>query len=221
MASPVRAPIPDSAYLVTQAALEHRTLFRGDRDRFVYLALARRAAMRFRWQVLGYCLLEERTHLVVQPDAVEELDAGVRWVRRAYSGYLRTDRGDRRRLWQSGYGLHRADGPVGWRTLACIELEPVRMGLADDVAGYPWSSGCAHLGHGRPYLPLALERWQVRFGAAAWREYLESSRGELDYWQVLRWVLAPEFTTAARVRTEDAALQSEPTAAQPCLSFGA
>lgn len=201
--------------MVTQAALESRTLFRSDRDRFVYLALTRRAAGRFAWRVHGYCLLSDRTHLVLSAPSPDALDGGVRCTRRAYASYLRADRGDRRRLWQSGYGRQALEGDRRRRALACIELEPVRTALAGTVEEFVWSSGAAHLGAARPYIPLD----EIEGTVTEWKTYLEETPGDFEYWRILRWMVAPEFTPGARSQREGAEPQSEPEALQASLAF--
>ncbi|QOY84919.1 transposase [Paludibaculum fermentans] len=214
-------PLP-CPQLVTQAALEHRTLFRGDRDRFVYLALVRRAVQRFSWSVLGYCLLPERTHLVLSAPDAQDLHSGIRWLRRSFSSYLREDRGDRRRLWHGGYGVQALAGQLVWPALACIELEPQRTGLAEDACEYAWSSGPAHLASQRPYVALDDSEWRPNFGPQRWREYLEGAPGDFEYWRMLRWTVTTDFIPAGRSQKtcEVEAGQSEPAVWQTSLSFG-
>ncbi|MGJ5815516.1 transposase [Paludibaculum fermentans] len=208
--------------LVTQAALEHRTLFRGDRDRYVYLALARRAVQRFSWSISGYCLLPERTHLLLSVPRPEDLHTGIRWLRRSFSSYLRDDRGDRRRLWHAGYGVRELAGQQRWPALACIELEPQRIGLAAAPGDYPWSSASQHVAGQRPYVPLADEAWGSNFGAERWRAHLDTAPGDFEYWRMLRWTVTPDFTPAWRSQRTcgvEAGL-SEPAERQASLSFG-
>ncbi|WP_321476094.1 hypothetical protein [uncultured Paludibaculum sp.] len=221
MDSSAQATVPHCPHLVTQAALECRSLFRSDRDRFVYLALARQAARRFSWRLLGYSLLLERSQLIVSSAIPDNLDGGVRWMRRAFSSYLRTDRGDRRRLWQSGYGLHALEGPMVWRALACIEIEPVRRGLSSNAESYLWSSAAAHLGVSRPYVPLDYTDWQREFGIEVWRDYLDRCPGDIGYWRALQWASASDFTPAGRGPRvcEIVGSQSEPAELQACLGF--
>lgn len=208
---------------VTQAALDYRTLFHGDRDRFVYLALVRRAAQRFSWRIYGYSLLTERTHLVLSAPNPAELHGGVRWMRRSFSSYLREDRGDRRWPWRSGYGLQELEDPMLWPVLACIELEPVRTGLALEAGTYLWSSAAAHIASVRPYVPLDDEAWKAEFGPIYWRDYLGQVRGDLEYWRALRWAVAPDFTLPGKNQKAYAAAagRSGPAGAQPHLGFGA
>lgn len=207
---------------VTQAALEYRTLFRGERDRFVYLALARRAAQRFSWRIHGYSLLTERTHLVLSAPNSAELHGGVRWMRRSFSSYLREDRGDRRWLWRSGYGVHELEDPMLWPVLACIELEPVRTGLANETGAYQWSSAPAHSASMRPYVPLDDEDWKAGFGPVRWRDYLERVSGDFEYWRALRWAMTPDFTLPGKGQKAYAAAagRSAPAGLQPPLGFG-
>lgn len=219
---PAAAPFSLSSCLVTQAALEHRTLFRNDRDRFVYLALARKAARRFEWRISGYCLLPDRTHLLLSAPSAEALDSGIRWMRRSFSSYLREDRGDRRRLWHSGYGVYEAEGAALWHTLACIEMEPVRTGLTAGVEEYTWSSAPAHLGSAKPYLPLDDTAWRTEFGPQRWHDYVRQCPGDFEYWHIVRRVAGGDFTplgNAQRVSQISPAL-FEPGALQTRLGFG-
>lgn len=209
-------------HFVTQAALKYRTLFRGDRDRFVYLALVRRAAQRFSWRIHGYCLLTERTHLVLSAPNSAELHGGMRWMRRSFSRYLREDRGDRRWLWRSGYGVQELEDPMLWPVLACIELEPARTALAREEGTYMWSSGSAHIASLRLYVPLDDEAWKSEFGPVRWRDYLDQVSGDFEYWRALRWAVTPDSTLPGKSQKAYAAAAGRfgPAGLQTHLGFG-
>ncbi|MGC4050475.1 MAG: hypothetical protein QM757_13945 [Paludibaculum sp.] len=222
MRSHVQArPLP-CPQLVTQAVLAYRTLFRSDRDRYVYLSLVRKAAQRFSWRLFGYSLLTERTHLVLSAPGPAELHGGVRWLRQGYHGYVREDRGDRGRLWHRDFGVHALEDPLLWPALACIELEPRRRGLEERAGASPWSSAAVHAASCRPYVPLDDESWQAEFDAARWRSYLERAAGEYEFWRVLRWAAGSEFSPPRRSLKAYAAAagRSGPAAVQPDLGFG-
>lgn len=236
-----RAACPGYAYHITQRGSGGRPIFREDRDRFVYLTLLRKAGRQHGLSFDGYCLMPDHVHLIAAPRQADSLHRGLRWAHSTYARYFHARYGGRGRLWQPRLFHCALDAPARWRALAYIETNPLRTGAVRSPEDHPWSSGCAHLGLGRPYLPLRTEEFGQNWDAESWREALKKMLADYDFWKGLRQStqtgrpLAPAETL---IHLEDewgrsgspairglkaraaAAGQSEPAPRQDRLRFG-
>jgi REP element-mobilizing transposase RayT len=136
---------------VWQRGNNRRTVFLDDEDGNLFLRLLRRAAAKYEWSCLGYCLMPNHFHLVIETP-VPTLGRGMRDLSSRYAQLFN----ERHvpgggHLFQARFGskLVRTDEQFA-QLLRYVARNPVRAGLVTEPAAWPWSSHAA-LGGQRPH----------------------------------------------------------------------
>ena len=148
--------------------------FRGeDRERF-YDLLAE-GVRRFGHRIHGFCLMGNHVHLIVQVAEVE-LSRIMQNVAFRYTRWVNRREGRSGHLFQGRFQALLVDADAYLLELTrYVHLNPVRAGLVEDPAEYPWSGHRAYLG--QDHLPwLHTERVLSQFGRSlgdARRRYRE------------------------------------------------
>lgn len=158
------------------------TFFTGDDYRF-YIECLREGSERYGVAVHAYVLMTNHVHLLMTPERADSVSRLMQSIGRRYVQYVNRTYRRTGTLWES---RHKASLVQRERyLLACyryIELNPVRAGMVEHPAEYPWSSFAANAQRGgtrliQPhgeYLALG-ETPEARRAA-----YRELFRNELD-----------------------------------------
>jgi len=173
---------PNGIYHVAPRGNDGRLIFDDDHDRRVYLELLERVTRRHRWVVLGYCLMENHTHVLVQvPDAnlsegMQELSGEYsrRWNRRhGRYGHLFCNRFTYRPILSERHLV---------ATARYIDLNPVVVRRKFRPEQWKWSSYRAHVGLAHPSSFLSLSAFLPLFGPtpakahAAYKRFVQEGR---------------------------------------------
>lgn len=146
MARLARVVVPGVAHHVTQRGNRRQQVFFSDEDYRVYRILVAERCRAAGVEVLGYCLMPNHVHLILQPSDEGGLRTALAEAHRRYSVRVNTRENWRGYLWQGRF----ASAPMDeTHLLACaryVELNPVRAGLVARAEDWPWSSARAHLG---------------------------------------------------------------------------
>ncbi len=142
-----------------------------DRDRFVFLAVLRRALDRHGAGCTGFCLLPGSAHLLLASAPAETLRQAVAEACRGYGRYWRGWYAGPRRVFRPARAAA-VPPELWWDALAHLETAPVRAGLAEAADEYRWSSAAAHAGWAQPYLRVELGEWSACWSCRQWRERL-------------------------------------------------
>ena len=140
-------------HVVQRGNNRQRTFF-ARRDRVRYLAWAREAARDAGCEIHAYVLMSNHVHLLVTPREPLAIAPMMQSLGRRYVRYLNDRRGRTGTLWDGRYKASLvATGDYLWNCYRYIELNPVRAGIVDDPAAYPWSSFRRNaLGQGDPLI---------------------------------------------------------------------
>jgi putative transposase len=144
---------------------DKRLIYRDDVDREVYLRLLAGTVGRCRWRLLGYCLMENHVHLVIEtPDA--NLGVGMQWFHSGYALQFNQRHGRSGHVFQGRYGAVRVKSDAQlWAVAAYVAMNPVEAGLCDAPGEWAWSSHAATVsGRGPGWLDVG--RLLGFFGAA-------------------------------------------------------
>lgn len=205
-----RIELPGGIHHVWQRGNNRRTIFVDTADRRLFLRLLGITARKRGWHCLGYCLLDNHFHLVLETPT-ENLGLGMRDVCSQYAQLFneRHETGGGH-LFQARFGskLVRTDEQFA-QLLRYVAHNPVGAGLCSDPAEWPWSSHAAMLA-GRPHPLVSSERLAsllggfVVTGGTAYAALFESD-GPLQHLQpdVSPWELRP--TVAEILATPDLA----------------
>lgn len=141
---------------LTVAAYPHHIIQRGnnrqmivldDADRQVLLALWLLHAQACKVALHAFVLMGNHFHLLATPETAHGVPAMMQAVGRSYVRYFNNRHGRSGTLWEGRYRSTLIE--TERYLLACmvyIDLNPVRAGLAEAAADYPWSSHRHYVG---------------------------------------------------------------------------
>jgi REP element-mobilizing transposase RayT len=144
-----RLQVPGGYYHLGTRGNDKCEIFRDAHDRLVFLMLLTRAAQRYGWSIVAYCLMTNHYHLVMQIGEAGmsrgfcELNGGYARMFNARHGRMNHLFG--RRYWDA---LIDDDAHL-LESIRYTVLNPVRAGLKPRPADWEWSSfrGCAGIDH--------------------------------------------------------------------------
>ena len=149
-----RVVIEGHPFHVIQRGHNRDACFLDDHDRRFYLLELHRRADECALGVHAYVLMTNHVHLLVTPGRSESLSEGVGWLAQIYAQYFNAKYHRLGSPWHGRFGskLIRTESHL----LAChryIELNPVRAGMVNHPAEWPWSSYAANaMGRVEPLL---------------------------------------------------------------------
>lgn len=144
MSRALRVEFPGAVYHVTSPGDRREAIFLDDDDRDRLLAQVAHAMDRFDAQMLAYCLMGNHYHFVVHTRQAN-LSRLMRHVNAGYSQAFNRRHGLVGHVFQGRFKAIVVDRDTYLMALCrYVELNPVRAGMVDDPADWPWSSYRAH-----------------------------------------------------------------------------
>ena len=133
-------------------------VFRDDDDRRTVLSVLRHVLDRYGWLLYTYCLLGNHYHLVIETP-LPNLSVGMRQLNGLYARRFNRRHGRVGHVFQARFRSVLVESE-SYLLEVCryVVLNPVRAGLCDDPADWPWSSYNATAGTAAAPVPLALDR---------------------------------------------------------------
>jgi REP element-mobilizing transposase RayT len=183
MARPLRIECANAFYHGFSRGNERRAVFYDDRDRQHFLDLLGLLCERFEAEPWAYVLMPNHYHLVVRT-LRPNLSRAMQWLGVAYTNWFNARHDRSGHLFQGRFkGILVEDDAYLRRLLLYVHRNPLRSGLAERLADYPWSSyrclaygrGC--LGWFRPALALGLFGGRQQEFRRAVQEYSEEEDG--------------------------------------------
>ncbi len=148
MARPLRIDQEDTFYHVLNRGNEQRAIFRDARDYEGFLSRLGRCAQRFSLGVYAYVLMRNHYHLLVRTREAN-LSAAIQWLGVSYGTWHNARHQRSGHLFQGRFkSFLIAEDSYLHRLLLYIHRNPLRAGLVERLADYPWSSYRA-LAYGR------------------------------------------------------------------------
>ncbi len=126
-------------YHVTVRGTARADISHDDVDRRTFFVLLATARGRFGWTLHAACLMPNHFHLVVEGDLVQ-LSRGMHWLNGCYAQQFNRRHGRVGHLFQERFGVRVVEGD-GSRERVCTYVihNPVRAGLCETAAAWPWS----------------------------------------------------------------------------------
>jgi putative transposase len=165
-----RLTVPGLPHHVTHRGNHRHRIFFSERDCRLYVRYLAEACAATGTAVWAWCLMPNHVHLVLVPSGERGLSTALHRTQGRYTRAINAREKWDGQLWQGRFASFVMDERY---LLACaryVELNPVRAGLVDRAADWPWSSVRTHLeGSADPLTDPAplLERWPD------WRGVLE------------------------------------------------
>jgi putative transposase len=190
-------PIADGLlYHALNRGNNRAAVFDTTHDYQLFLHALAQTQRRYPFQLYGYCLMTNHFHLLLAPDAGQSVSRILQSLTVAHTWHYHQSHASLGHVWQGRFKSPIIqDDDHALIVLRYIEANPLRAGIVQDLARYPWSSYPAHgLGHADP-LVSPLPQW-ARLGrdAAArqayWRRWVQVSLSEKELAGVRRSVLS-------------------------------
>jgi len=140
MARPIRIEFAGAVYHVTSRGDRREAIFEDDADRYRFLEVLGSVVQTYNWRCHAYCLMSNHDHLVVET-VDGNLSKGMRQLNGVFTQW--SNRRHRRsgHLFQGRYKAILVDSESYLLELArYVVLNPVRAGMVDHPAQWPWSS---------------------------------------------------------------------------------
>jgi putative transposase len=204
-----RLVLPGWVHHATQRGNNRQVVFNSDNDRLLYLKLLAKYFILHGLALIGYCLMDNHTHLAVIPEAKDSLARGVGQMHHDFTRWHNVQSGRSGHLWQNRFFSCPVEEDRVWGVLSYIELNPVRAQMVENAWDWEWSSAQAHVTGVDPTGLLDMDPWRKHFDSAEWRNYLVQ--------------MAAERSLAARIRKATATgrfLGSNATARRLELELG-
>ncbi len=146
MGRPLRLEFPGALYHVSSRGNGGQPVFLDGADRTSFLVLVAEVVERFGWLVHSYCLLGNHFHLLVETPR-PNLGRGMRQLNGVYARRFNRRHRTVGHLFQARYGASLVEREAHLLEVArYIVLNPVRAGLCEHPAEWPWSSYLATAG---------------------------------------------------------------------------
>jgi putative transposase len=146
MARPLRIQCGNTVYHVTARGNAKQEVFLDDDDRRSFLLNLSRTAVRLKWEILAYCLMNNHFHLCVET-STPSLARGMRDINGTYAQTFNRKHARVGHLFQGRYTASIVDKSSYFLEVArYIVLNPVRARLCSEPSEWPWSSYCATAG---------------------------------------------------------------------------
>ena len=136
-----RPLLADAVYHVTTRGNNRAPIYFGDDDRRLFLALFRKIVGRLEWLVHEWCLMTNHYHLLVQTPN-PDLDRGMHRLNGVYAQTMNDRYGRSGHLFERRYFSEVVeDADYYDYVVDYIRFNPVRAGLCEQPADWPWSGG--------------------------------------------------------------------------------
>ena len=146
MARLARAVFPGHPHHVTQRGNGRaQTSFR-DQDYALYRDLLAEHAAAAGVEVWAWVLMPNHVHLILVPTDTDGLRRALAPVHRRYAGHVHARLQRTGHFWQGRFGCVAMDEAHLGAAVRYVVLNPVRAGLVQRAADWPWSSVHAHYG---------------------------------------------------------------------------
>jgi len=147
MARLARLTLPNQPHHIIQHGNNRQAIFVDNADRETMLEIIDSGARRFQVALHAYVLMDNHFHLLATPTTAEGVPQWMQAVGRRYVRYFNDRHGRSGTLWGGRYrGTVIQAGRYLLACMVCIDLNPVRAGLAAEARDWPWSSHAHYAG---------------------------------------------------------------------------
>jgi len=166
-----RGLVDNEIYHVLNRGNAKQVVFDCDTDYVQFVKLLRHAKIRYPISILGYCLMPNHFHLIVQPTRGELLSQFMQWLLTSHVRRHHQRKGTSGHVWQGRYkSLRIQDDEQLLMVMRYVERNPLRAGLVEHAADWAWSSHQETLGVQSRSL---LDKLPIEL-PAAWSQYVDT-----------------------------------------------
>jgi putative transposase len=134
-----RAALPDGVFHVTSRGVARAAIFRDPLDYVAFRSQLREVIRRFAWNVYTYCLMPNHYHLIIETER-EHLSAGMHRLNFLYAQRFNRRHDRVGHLFQNRFAAYVIESDEHLlNSIAYVSQNPVRAGLCDAAADWPWA----------------------------------------------------------------------------------
>lgn len=168
----------DAPHHIFQRALPGKKAFFTDNDRERFLEILAEQAERYKFDILAYCLLDTRLHIVGIPRKKMSLSKTVGRTNFSYTHYVNNRRKKQGQLWRNRFQSCALDDKYMKLAVKYVENQPVYEKLVRKPEKYPWSSAAAHFRGRDEREVLTLDVWPSKRLMNKWADFLKEKLPE-------------------------------------------
>ncbi len=136
-----RIYIEGALYYVTCRGAHEQKLFKEKKDYYMYIELLNKYRKEFEFKLFAYVLLPNHIHLLIEPSSKATISEIMHALNTSYSKYYNSTYQRKGHLFRERFKACLVErGSYLARLTAYIHLNPQRLGLVEEVEGYPYSS---------------------------------------------------------------------------------
>jgi REP element-mobilizing transposase RayT len=144
MARPLRLDYPNTFYHVLSRGNEKRDIFIDERDHRKFLEIIGQMADRFSLELHAYVLMRNHYHLLIRTKK-SNLSRAMQWLGVTYSVWFNRHHQRSGHLFQGRFKSFVIENERYFAAMSLyIHGNPLRAGVVDSLASYPWSSYFAY-----------------------------------------------------------------------------
>lgn len=170
-----RVILPNYPHHIVQRGNRRQDVFFNDDDYLYYLSLLKHWCEEEEIEVLAYCLMTNHIHLVVVPGEYSNLSRAIGETHRRYTRMINFRQKWTGYLWQGRFSSYVLDENWLLSTMAYVELNPVKAGMAEHAWNYRWSSVHAHIAGEDTFGLISLDALSDYVAIKDWKRYLLDS----------------------------------------------
>jgi len=145
MARLARMIVPGAPHHVTQRGNRREPIFLEPGDEALYLDLLSARLQRHGVACWAYCLMPNHVHLILTPSDETGLARAVGEAHRRYTAFIGARGRWTGHLFQGRFSSVAMDEEHLMAAFRYVALNPVKAGLVEAAADWPWSSTAAHI----------------------------------------------------------------------------
>jgi putative transposase len=173
-----RIIIPGIPHHVVHTGNYNQDIFFNDNDRLSYMNLISYYSRKSRFNILGYCLMNNHIHLIGIPQNPDSISDFIKIAHQRYSITLN------QKLERGGINFKcrhytcPMDIPHTFNCFRYVEQNPGRAGIIANPVDYRWSSARAHVGMVDEFGILDRHWWNAYMNFTSWRDQLSQNLGD-------------------------------------------
>lgn len=140
-----RFVVPEVAHHVVQRGNRGQRIFFDDEDRRAYVSMLSNALKKYGTRCLAWCLMDNHVHLVLVPGDRDGLRAPLASAHTNYAQTINRKQGVSGHLFQGRFASYPMDDAHLMVAVRYVENNPVKAGMVERAADWPWSSAAAHV----------------------------------------------------------------------------
>jgi len=141
MARSSRIFVDNACYHIIARGNQQQNIFLCAEDYEKYLSMVKKAKRKYGIFLYAYCLMTNHVHLLIEAIKSKNMSKFMHWISRGYTAYFNAKYGKTGHLWQGRFQSRPiVKGQYLINAAVYIENNPVRAGIVNDPADYPWSS---------------------------------------------------------------------------------